>query len=112
MVPKPDKTIAEQAQILAMQQISDTLRRLSNTIESQGARIQEMRDEITWFKAREEQMADLRETVAGIEQRITSVEIRAAQQDGAFKLANFLKEYMPWIVALAAFVYSMFGPYK
>jgi hypothetical protein len=33
MVPKPDKTIAEQAQILAMQQISDTLRRLSNTIE-------------------------------------------------------------------------------
>lgn len=100
------QTQFQQAEFMVLQQMHDTLKGVSVTLTRQGEQMQTMREDIVWLRAREEQMAGLRETAVLLDKRLEAVELRNAQQDGAFKFAEFLKAYAPWLVTALVVVFG------
>lgn len=105
-----------QAQILAMSQMSDALRSLSNRFDKQQDKqdtvvelIGAVRTDIAVMKAQQEELDELRESCRDHAKRLDMLELRNAQQDGAASFINWVKEFGPWLFGLAVLFFSLFG---
>lgn len=104
-----EDNLAKQAEIMALRQIGDILKTVSQEMAAQRKDMSEVKVDIAVMKERQSQNQELRETVKALEGKIEVLEARNLREDGAVTFLTFLKDFGPWLAALLVFAWSLFG---
>lgn len=114
-VPQDEALIAKQAEIMALRQITDTLRVINMELKEGRERhdkvlsgLHEVKQDIAVMKEQNKAVEDLRLTASKLDTRISTLEDRFLQIDGAQNTLKFLKEFGPWLFALLALAWGLF----
>lgn len=121
---KSEETIMREAELLALRSISDNLANLSSEMAFHRESMASVREDMAVIKERQQQHSEFRqalkdltdefrrsmekmtdamkESMDSLEKRIEVVEARNLKQDGALGLGQFIKEFGPWLLAIAA----------
>lgn len=102
----PTAAQLRQAELIALQQIVQTLNVMTNDMASHREKLNTVVTDIALIKERQANQATLYKTVEDLRARIEVLESRRHQQDGAASFAKWLKDFGPWVVASAAALWA------
>lgn len=97
---------AETAAILRM---AEAVVALTAEISASHGAMTEMKVDIAIIKERQTTAANLHDSYTRMDERLKKVETRDAEQDGAYKGLQFLKDFGPWLLSLALLAWGFFG---
>ena len=107
-VEQDEQLIAKQAEILALRQMTDTLKTISTELVQHRELLGDMRTDIAVMKEQNKSMEDMRETQQKQDARLLVLEQRQQQWDGANNAVKWLREFGPWIVSLFVLAWGLF----
>jgi outer membrane murein-binding lipoprotein Lpp len=79
------------AQTVSVERNNEKVDRLSSSVA-------QVREDIAVLKSESHRDATLAAKVTTLENEVTALKMRNAQQDGGFRLATVVKDFSPWIV--------------
>jgi uncharacterized coiled-coil protein SlyX len=85
-----------------------TMERTNEKVDNLTGAMAKVREDIAVMKVRDESAATLAVKVAELAAEITAMKLRNAEQDGAVKLADVVRNYAPWLIALSAALIAFF----
>lgn len=80
------------------------LREMASTREA----VTKLREDMAVMKVRQEQHYETKGIVEKLEERVKELEQRRHQQDGAMSLADWVRQFGPWLFGMAAFVFAIY----
>ena len=95
------------ALVEAMRAQTKASERLIEKMEKVDGAVSEMKRDIAVMQVHNEQAAQDAATVAALAARVTALELRASEQNGAAKFATMLKDFGPWLVSLLIGLYAL-----
>lgn len=104
-----DNGLAQLAVTTALRQLGGTMDRMANTVESLSSKVGDVHTDVQILKVQHEAINELRGEVKELKTKVSNLELRDAQQDGAAKLLGWMKDFGPWLIAILAFVWGLFG---
>lgn len=102
----PTAAQLRQAELIALQQIVQTLNMMTNDLAAHREKLNTVVTDIALIKERQANQASLYKTVDDLRGRIEVLESRRHQQDGAATFARWLKDFGPWVLAGAAALWT------
>lgn len=100
--------LLKESEILAMRQISDTLKRVSEEMVLNRADMGEIKVDIAIMKERQDQNKALKESMDAMQKEIDELKARNLKEDGGVAFLTFLKDFGPWFMALLMAYLALF----
>lgn len=107
LTPVDDSTMAMAAMIESLRVQTKTTERVLDKVDNLSSAVAKVREEIALMHARDEKITELTGELKELQGKVSSIELLHAQQDGAAKFLTIMKEFGPWLLAVAAFFYSV-----
>jgi hypothetical protein len=106
MPPVPTTAQLRQAELIALQQIVNTLNTMTNDMAAYREKLNTVVIDIALIKERQANQAAMSKTMDDLRARVEVLESRRHQQDGAASFAKWLKDFGPWVIAGAAALWT------
>jgi hypothetical protein len=117
LTPSTEDQVMREAELLALRQMADNVAAMTRELVSSREIMTDLRIDMAAIKERQEQHSEFKEFLAELKgitdklsTRVTAIETRNAQQDGAVGLVQWLKDFGPWLLAIAAVLWSFAKP--
>lgn len=96
----PD-TVLREAELLALRQMADSLTSLTREMMTNREVMATIREDLAVIRERQSQHSETKEELRTMKTRLELVEQRHMRQDGAMGFASWMKDFGPWLVAVA-----------
>lgn len=93
--------LTREVEMYLLRHLGDSVARMAEAQNSMLLGMADLKADIAVIKAREE-------VVTQLVKDVEALKLRNAQQDGAFSLMSVLKEFGPWLVAMALGAFAYF----
>jgi hypothetical protein len=104
-----DNGVATLAVLQAVRQLGENVKTMGSRMEAQTDKLNDVHTAVQVMAEQNKAIGEMKLDIEKMEGRIKSLEDRNTLQDGAVRGMGFLKEYAPWLVAVLAFLWGMFG---
>lgn len=84
------------------------MERYGDKLDDLAALVSAIHTDIEVMKSKAEQDAVLAQEVSELRKKVAALELRNAQQDGGLKMATFVKDFGPWLLACVAALVAWF----
>src|SRR5690606_18571074 len=98
----------DEAILLALQNVSAGLSAINAELAANREAMVVMREDMAVLKDRERSHAALEKTLEEFRRRLEALEKRNFKQDGAYTFMTMLRDFGPWVVAIAAWSWTLF----
>lgn len=111
---KSEESVLREAELLALRQMADNVSAMTRELVTNREVMTELRIDMASIKERQAQhsefkdfLLELKDEQKTMTDRIVAIERRNAQQDGAVGFVQYVKDFGPWLLAIAAALWAL-----
>lgn len=116
MMTIDESGILKQAELMALREMSNTMKRISDELVSQRDKhevvvqtLSDIRTDIAVMQEANKAVAEIKADVANLDLRMKVIEARNQQIDGATNFVKWLREFGPWLFSMLVMAWALFS---